>query len=69
MATVTITTSGAQDTRIAPAVGAALGLGRNATGAEVKQYLVTELTSVVRNYEQVQATNTAKAGVTDITPT
>ncbi len=55
MATVTITTTAAQDARLAPAYGAKLGLGRNATVAEVKAYLISVLQADVRNYEYVQA--------------
>ena len=51
MATVTITTTAPQDARLAPAYGAKLGLGRNATTAEVKAYLIGVLQADVRNYE------------------
>lgn len=59
-ATVTITTTGAQDARLGPAFGAKLGLTdaqgnpRNATVAEVKAWIITELQAVVRNYEYEQ---------------
>jgi hypothetical protein len=55
MATLTITTTAAQDLRLGPAWGAKLGLGRNATVAEVKAYLVKVLRNGVLEYEQQQA--------------
>lgn len=55
MATVTITTTAPQDARLGPAYGDKLGLGRNATVAEVKAYLISVLQADVRNYESVQA--------------
>lgn len=54
MATVTITTDAAQDARLAPAFGAKLGLGRNATTAEVKADLIAYLRGVVQTYETEQ---------------
>jgi hypothetical protein len=55
MASITITTNAAQDARLAPAYGDKLGLGRNATVAEVKAYLISVLQADVRNYEYEQA--------------
>jgi hypothetical protein len=52
MATITITTTTEQDARIAPAFGSALGLGRNATVAEVKGWLIERLRSQVFQYER-----------------
>lgn len=54
-ATLTITTTGAQDARLGPAFGAKLGLGRNATVAEVKTWVIDQLQAVVRDYEYEQA--------------
>ena len=51
MATVTITTTAPQDTRLAPAFGDLLRLGRNATTAEVKAWLVDQLRNTVQAYE------------------
>lgn len=51
MATVTITTTAPQDTRLAPAFGDLLRLGRNATTPEVKAWLADQLRSVVQQYE------------------
>lgn len=63
MATVTITTTGPQDARLAPAFGDKLNLGRDATVAEVKAWLIAELQAVVRDYEfrQAQAAITTSA--------
>lgn len=68
MAIVTITTSAAQDARLGPAFGAALNLGRNATAAEVKAWLIAQLRSVVQQHE----TSEAVASITppsDFSPT
>lgn len=51
MATVTITTTAPQDTRLAPAFGAKLNLGQNATTAQVKTWLIEQLRNVVQEYE------------------
>lgn len=51
MATVTITTDAAMDARLAPAFGAFLHPGTNATTPEVKAWLVEQMRQVVRNYE------------------
>lgn len=55
MATLTITTTGAQDARIAPAFGAYLGLGRNATGQEVKARIIQFIREVVQEQERIAA--------------
>ena len=69
MATLTITTTAAQDARIVKAFGARLGLGRNATGLEVKANVVQFLRDVVHQMEQQAAVQAAAGGVTpmDIT--
>lgn len=69
MATVTITTTSAEDARIVKAFGRYLGLGRNATAAEVKTALATFLKSVVRDGERQDAIETEQAGFTDVAPT
>ncbi len=51
MATLTITTSPAQDARIVVAFGKRLGLGRDATGAEVKQQIIQFLINAVQEQE------------------
>lgn len=55
MATLTITTTAPQDARLGPAWGAKLGLGRDATVAEVKAYLIKVLRNGVIEYETQQA--------------
>jgi hypothetical protein len=51
MATVTITTTGAQDARLTVAFGDFLHPGTNATTADVKAWLISELRRVVHEYE------------------
>jgi len=48
----TITTTAQEDQRIAPAYGAYLGLGRNATAQEVKQTVIRGIKKIVRDYER-----------------
>lgn len=67
MATTTINTTAAEDTRISVSFGTFLNLGRNATQAEVKAALVAWLTSVV-NAQEYEAQRRAIA-VTNIAPT
>lgn len=50
-----LTVSSAQATRIAAAFGRYWTLGRPATSAEVKEYLVRQLRGVVRQQERGQA--------------
>lgn len=53
MATVTITTTGAQDTRIAAAWGDRLSLGGPASLAQIKAAIIDmAIRQVVQNYEQ-----------------
>lgn len=65
MATLTINTTGAEDTRISAAFGADLGVGVNATLPQVKAAVV----AFIRNKTQQQAAAAAIAGVTQIGPT
>lgn len=73
MATVTITTDAPQDARLAPAFGDLLqlrnasGQQRNATGAEIKAWLIDQLRNVVQQYEDKQA-KAAVASPTSFTP-
>jgi hypothetical protein len=67
MATLTITTSGADDTRIAAAVGTYLNLGRSATAAEVKAEMVRYLKWLVQAGEN-QAAKAAIVVNPDIAP-
>jgi hypothetical protein len=58
-ASITITTTGAQDTRLVAAFTAKLQPGcpdacRNATAADVKAWIIDELQAVVRNYEYTE---------------
>lgn len=55
MATLTITTAGPQDARIAAAFGAKLGLEGNANGAQIKADIVAYVKGVVQSYESQQA--------------
>lgn len=68
-AVTTITTTAPDDVRIVAAFGRGLlGLGRDATQAEVKGALVTYTKGVVFNYEAELAKASATAGVTQINP-
>lgn len=67
MATITITTAGgAQDARIAAAVGQAMGLGVPAQIADVKQWLIDQLRRCVHEAEASAARLQAEQSVTDI---
>lgn len=55
MASITITTTAAQDARLSRALGSFLGLGRNASVEEIKAYLAAQLRAVVHNHEHEQA--------------
>lgn len=67
MATITLNTTANQDARIAAAIGQRLGLGRSATGPEVKQWLIEDLRRAVLEIELVNARAAADASVTEIT--
>lgn len=69
MATLTITTTAAQDARIVVAFGKRLGLERNATSAEVKAAVIDYIKQIVFDQEAAAARQTAQAGITEITPT
>lgn len=69
MGTLTITTSAQHDTRIVAALGKHLNLGRNATGAEVKAWIVNYLKAMVLEQEKLAAAVAAVATVTEINPT
>ena len=69
MATLTITTTPAQDAKIVEAFGAHLELGRNATAAEVKQAVIKFVVDVVHNHETAKLARAAIAGAERITPT
>lgn len=67
MASVTITTTAPQDVRIVAAFTKALG--KPATVADVKAWIIADLTRFVLEIEQQTAAEAAAAAVTPITPT
>lgn len=75
MATTTITTTAAQDSRLVVAFGSRLqtrdanNVRRNATAAEIKADLIRYMTQVVLEEERAAAAKAAAAAVTEITPT
>lgn len=69
MATLTITTTPAQDARLIVAYGAHLGLGRSATAAEIKSSVVEHIKSIVYAHETAQQAAAAAAAVVKISPT
>lgn len=52
MGTLTITTTAPQDARLVTAYGSILGLGRNATAAEIKAAVIQSIRNNVENYER-----------------
>ena len=66
MGTITITTTTAQDQRIAPAFGDHLQLGGNANGAQVKGELIAHIKRIVRRYEVKVATAAANAAMQSV---
>ena len=75
MATTTITTTAAQDSRLVVAFGSRLqtrdanNVRRNATAAEIKAALIRYMTRVVLEEERAAAAKAAADAVTEITPT
>ena len=69
MGTLTITTTGAQDTRIIAALGKRLGLAGNANAAQVKAWTIEQIKQMVYEEERAAARIAAEAGITEITPT
>ena len=77
MATLTINTTSAQDTRIKAAFGKQLNLEttddppvlRDATGAEVKAYVIEFIKTTVLRQEQRAASQIASDGISEISPT
>lgn len=55
MATTTINTTAGEDARLVAAFGTYLRLGRNATQAEIKAWLVQQMTNVVIEQERLAA--------------
>jgi transcription elongation factor GreA-like protein len=68
MGTLTISTTGAQDARIAKAFGAELQLGGSANAAQVRQAVIDHIKAVVKKYEINEATKAANALVETIVP-
>ena len=70
MATLTITTTGAQDARIAAAFGSYLGLPGNANAAQIKAEVIAFIKLTVHAQEkraaQLAAIATAEGGLTDL---
>ena len=64
----TIITTTADDQRLTAAFGTKLGLGRNATAAEIKADLIAYLVRVVQDQEVALAIQAAKIPV-DLIPT
>ena len=69
MPTLTINTTAAQGTRVADAYGAVNQLGRAATNAEIKQFVIDEIRRVVLGHEKNIASEVAENAVPDINPT
>lgn len=55
MPTLTIQTNAEQAARVAEAYGVLLGLGRDATGPEIKRAVIDYMKSVVISYENRKA--------------
>lgn len=56
MAVLTITTTAPQDARLVVAFGTKLGLGRNATAAEIKADIIAYVRAVVNDQERLATT-------------
>ena len=67
MAVLTITTTTPQDVRIVKAYGTMLGLGRNATAAEVKAHVISEIRQVVMQQETLEAQQAITVDSIDLT--
>lgn len=66
MATLTITTTAQQDARIVKAFGAHFNLKRDATGPEVRAYIIDYIKSIVRTQELREAQRAAAGTVQEI---
>jgi hypothetical protein len=51
MPVMTITTTTQQGNRVSAAIGARLGLGRDATAEECRQWVISQIRGVVHDYE------------------
>jgi hypothetical protein len=68
MAVTTINTTPAQDARMVVAFGNKLGLGRNATAAEIKQAMIDWLTRIVIE-DEARVSEQAGNAANPFTPT
>lgn len=68
MAVTTLTTTGAEDTRIAAVAGADLGLGRNANAAESKQWVGNLIRDRVKTVEDAMGKRAAIAAFVPAAP-
>ena len=68
MPAITITTSGANATRVAAAIQESLGLDAPATAQEIKNYIISDLKQLVRSSERRVAVDAVVDG-TDIVAT
>jgi hypothetical protein len=66
MASITITTSGANATRVLAAIEESLGLEQAATDQDVKDYIVTDLKQLVRTSERRVAEEAANPDPVDV---
>ena len=62
MSTLTITTTAAQDVRLVAAVGKSQGLGRDATPAEAKAFVIQLIRQLVQQQEWI----TAQQSITNV---
>ncbi len=67
MATMTINTTAQDDAKLVVAFGAKLGLGGNATAAQIKADIVNYIRAVVSDQERIAASLTANQ--TPVSPT
>ncbi len=67
MATITITTTGAEDAILGPAFGQALSLPGNANTAQVKAAIINWMKNIAFQYQEQQAIQAAN--ITPIAPT
>ena len=66
---MTVNTTAPEDVRLVSAFGKRLGLGRDATGPEVKAAIIQMIKDAVFEQERGGAVQAAIAGVTTISPT
>lgn len=72
MATITIVTNASQSQRAAKAFGEKLNLGRDATGDEIRAWIIEELRTIIQHYERrilQKANDDALPAATQFDPT